>query len=200
MLSGRPPPLTSQAVAALATTHFNFTTISESSVKSLHGYYDRNYYLQGRYQGGYQGGSHGQFVLKMFNPLSTPYRSVEGIIKVMKHLSSRGFVCPDPVVSRTGRELIELSTSELLGEVSGDQTERRYPVSILSYIPGEVFNQVEQEFLSAELMTEVGEWMGRLDKELMVSALVVIQIVMLAHEVCFLRGGSSLFPSHSDIP
>lgn len=164
VLSGRPPALTSQAVSALVTTHFNFTSITESAIKSLPCYYDRNYYIQGHRDTD----ERSEFILKLFNPLSTSYQCLEGIVQVMKHLSSCGITCPAPLISHTGRELIELSGAELLNEASSDNL-MKYPVCVLSYIPGEVFDQVDLKFKSAELISEIGELMGIIDRELLVS-------------------------------
>lgn len=106
------------------------------------------------------------------NPLSTSYEVVEGIIKVMKHLTSHKLPCPHPIASCKGNEQIELSGAELLsegGSYPGSDKERmKYPIYVLSFIPGQVFDHVDKKFLTPALLHEVGELLGKIDKELMV--------------------------------
>ena len=163
--AGRPPLLTNKAVSALATYYFNFNSVKESTVKVLPSYYDRNYYLEGKHAVD----NSRQFVLKLINPYSTSYQVIEGVIQVMKHLSLCGIACPHPVVSCTGKEVIKLSNTELLTHTnSQNEKSMKYPVFIVSFIPGEVFDHVDKKFLSPELISEVGEMMGKIDEELLV--------------------------------
>lgn len=168
VLSSRPPPLTNQEVSTLALTHFDLTNVLESDIRSLPSYYDRNYYLKGS-----KGGeSPSEFVLKIFNPQSTTLQHLQEIIHVLKHLFSCGITCSRPVVSCTGKELVQLCSAQLLNKTKDSGTDinaAKFLVCLLVYIPGEVFDLVDKKFLTANLIAEVGELMGRIDSELMVS-------------------------------
>ena len=163
VLSGRPPSLSNHTVAGLATTYFNFSSVAEYTVKCLPSYYDRNYYFQGQHNRD----SGREFILKIFNPLSMSYQSTETVVQVLKHLYSREMKCPYPLVSHTGRELIKLST-DILNPQAGESRTLEYPACILSYIPGEVISEVDKKFLTVELVSEVGELMATVDRELLV--------------------------------
>ena len=160
----RPPSLTAQSVARLLTTYFGFTEVSEPSIKSLPSYYDRNYYFKGKHEAV----DHCEYILKVMNPTSTAYKVVDGIIDVMKHLHSNGFPCPQPIIPD---KLIELSEEELSGKKCHEENGIKYPIFALSFIPGEVFSGVNQDFRTPELFREVGKLLGRLDKDLLVSSI-----------------------------
>lgn len=167
VLSGRPPSLSSQAISTLVCTHFNFTNVSQSDIRPLPSFYDRNYYLKGnndRHSGQ-------EFVLKLFNPLATTAQCMEGVNQIMRHLSSRGVLCPVPVVSGMGKDIIELSGVDLTHETkeSADSKTLNYPVCVLSYLPGETFDSVEIKYLTSTLFNGIGELVAKMDKEMMVS-------------------------------
>lgn len=167
-VGGRPPLLTGQSVLKLLATYFKFGEVTD--IKSLPSYYDRNYYFQGKHESE----EDCEFVLKTINPIAATYEVIGGITAVMKHLHSSGFPCPLPIF---GGKLLELSATELMG-ISGEEEEERvtgeerkgmkYPVYVLTYIHGEVFNSIDKTFLTPNLFREVGEHSGRLDKELLV--------------------------------
>ena len=167
--AGRPPFLSNQQALMMIKKYFNFKEVCETSIKEFPSYRDRNYYFRGEYTDE----SHSEFVFKQSNPLSTTFEVMEGVNAVMKHLHSRNLKTPYPLASRTGNELIELSRSDLLAGSANAATDEdvrcnKYPVYVLSFIPGEIFDHVEKHSLTPKLLSEIGELLGKIDKELMV--------------------------------
>ena len=164
--AGRPPFLSTQQALAAIKKHFIFKEVDESSIKEFPSYRDRNYYFQGECTDE----SHSEFVFKQSNPLSTTFEVMEGVNAVMKHLHSRSLKTPYPLASKTGSDLIELSKSELLGsdDNSAEPECMKYPVYVLSFIPGEIFDHVSKALLTPKLLFEIGELLGKMDMELMV--------------------------------
>lgn len=167
--AGRPPFLSDQQALGIIKKYFNFKEVDKTSIKEFPSYRDRNYYFQGECADE----SHHEFVFKQSNPLSTTFEVMEGVNAVMKHLHSRSLKTPYPLPSQKGSDLIELSKSELLSntEVDDNVPGMKYPVYVLSFIPGEIFDHVDKSSLTPELLTEVGEFLGKMDKELMVRVL-----------------------------
>lgn len=165
---GRPPLLSTQEASEIIKKHFNFKKVNELSVKSFPSYRDRTYYFQGENPDE----SYHEFVFKLSNPLSTSLDVMEGVNEVMKHLNSHSLLSPYPLASHTGKELIELSSAELLyntDHIQSDQKKKmKYPVYVLCFIPGQIFDHVDKAILTPALLSEVGELLGRIDKELMV--------------------------------
>lgn len=165
---GRPPQLSNQDAAAIIRKHFNFKNVDELSIKAFPSYRDRNYYFQGEHTDK----SNYEFVFKLSNPLSTTFDVMEGVNGVMKHLSTHSLLSPYPLPSHTGKDLIELSSAQLLSQESGDhdddEKKMKYPIYVLSFIPGLIFDHVDKKFLTPSLLHEVGELLGKMDKELMV--------------------------------
>ena len=162
--NGRPPLLSIQEVSEIIKKYFNFKEVDVLSIKSLPSYRDRTYYFQGENPDE----SNHEFVFKLSNPLSTPLDVMEGVNEVMKHLNSCSLHSPYPVASNTGRALVELSSAELLSDSNHSDKKMKYPVYILSFIPGQIFDHVEKEILTPQLLGELGELLGKIDKELMV--------------------------------
>lgn len=226
--AGRPPVLSAEEVSRIVTEYFNFSSVRQDTLRQLPSYCDRNFYFQGE-----RGEDEGQeFILKLSNPLSTSYGVVKGIIRVMKHLTSCGIVCPCPLPSETGGDLLQLSTTELKNSAGSEESDiskcqlssaelknsnseelcraelkkdsdsivkcqlrdtnskentkqelssveakdcgseentLKYPVYLLSFIPGQIFDHVDKKYLTPALLYEIGELLGKIDKELMVS-------------------------------
>lgn len=165
--AGRPPLLTHKAVSTLVKRYFNFTKVSEHTIKTFPSYSDRNYYFQGENPSERDC----EFILKIINS-TTSYQAIDGIVNVMKHLNSQNLPCPGSLDSRTGENSIQLLRTELLSEpctssADSDNT-MKYPVYVLKFVPGKLFDDVEKEFLTPALLQEVGSLLGKMDKELLV--------------------------------
>ena len=173
ILASRPPLLSNQTVAHLVAAHLGFTDVSETTIKTLPSYYDRNYSFQGRIKDS----SSETYILKIVNPASTSYEVISGIVDILIHLYSCGFPCPKPVLHD---RLMELSESELTGmcekTTSESQTTEccegknttKYPVMVLTYINGHEFDRIERKLKTPDLLHEIGQLMGKMNKELMV--------------------------------
>lgn len=162
---GRPPSLTNEESSKVITRHFNFKEANDASIKTFPSYRDRNYFFQGESTES----SDNEFVFKLSNPLSSSFSVMEGVNEVMRHLNSRSLQCPYPLSSHTGKDLIQLSSAQLKGSADDeDEKAMKYPVYVLSFIPGEIFDHVDKRYLTPELLYEVGELLGKIDKELMV--------------------------------
>lgn len=173
---GRPPHLSTKKVSEIIKKYFNFKEVNELSVKSFPSYRDRTYYFQGENPDE----SNYEFVFKLSNPLSTSFDVMKGVNEVMKHLNSHSLLSPYPLASHTGAELVELSSAELLSNsdhTQSDQKKMKYPVFVLSFIPGEIFDHVDKAILTPALLSEVGELLGKIDKELMVWTLIGLPVV-----------------------
>jgi Ser/Thr protein kinase RdoA (MazF antagonist) len=55
-------------------------------------------------------------------------------------------------------------------ELKDAENAMKYAVYVLSYIPGKIFDHVDKQCLTPALLHEIGELLGKIDKELMVSA------------------------------
>ena len=188
---GRPPSLSNKSVSEVVRKHFNFKTVDQNSVKTLASYDDRNYYFRGEHL--YRDGH--EFVLKLNNPLCTSFEEMEALACVMKHLDSCNlkFSTPFPVTTKEGRNVIQLSSKELMVVTdeqlcssptgtcvdsstmnNGDDSiegvgDVSYHVSVLSFIPGCVFDGIDKTLLTSAMLFQVGEMIGIVDKELRVS-------------------------------
>lgn len=160
---GRPPSLTNEESSTVIARHFNFKEVNEASIKAFPSYRDRNYFFQGESTKS----SDNEFVFKLSNPLSSSFSVMEGVNEVMSHLNSHSLQSPYPLSSRTGKDLIQLSSGELRGSTD-DEKSMKYPVYVLSFIHGEIFDHVDKRYLTPELLYEIGELLGKIDMELMV--------------------------------
>lgn len=166
--------LSGESVAVLVRRVFPFLRVYESSVKQLQGYDDRNFYFRGvhesttRESGDCEAGD--EYILKVSDP-STTCECADGQNCLMKFLKGRGFNCPCPVESRSGRETEVLSESELLGGEPPLRVTRKpkFCTRVLSYVRGEVVGGGME--LSPELGYSMGEYVGRMDAALQVRGL-----------------------------
>lgn len=168
---GRPPEVSSEATAALITKYFPFKHVSLVSLKTLPSYDDRNIYFSGvlEEEGGQCGGER-PFVLKLFNCITTNVDILHGITAIMQHLSERCFPNCCPIASRRGDYVISLSDSEMYGVGrEGPRSGVRYPVRVLTFLPGEVMDKLEKRFMTPELSFSVGDLVGRMNLALQVS-------------------------------
>ena len=180
--AGRPPSLSPRAVCKLVHKYFNVKNLVEDSVKAFPSYNDVNYYLQGELLDDSQCT---EFVLKLANPVYTGFPVIKGLNKLMYHISSRfKFATPCPIVGRTGTDIVLLTAEQMVvnevDEESYDNTNKKssnvnymeYPVCLLPFIRGEVFDAVDKQYLTPAVLREVGETLAMIDKELKVHACV----------------------------
>lgn len=179
LASGRPPSLSPEAVCDLVRRQFNVSAIQDS-VKSLPSYEDKNYYLRGKVPDC----NYSEFVLKVSNPVYTSFPVVKGLNDLMYHISSKKFKfsTPYPLLSSDGRGILQLASDELSLDTNGldgvlpndtaIKQEMKYHLRLLPYIPGELFDHVEKQHLTPQLLNDVGEVLATIDKELKVIELI----------------------------
>lgn len=189
--AGRPPSLSANAVCKLVTRYFKVKNAVEDSVKAFPSYDDVNYYLQGEHLES----KSTEFVLKVGNPVHTSLPVTKGLNKMMHHISSKGFnfLVPYPLLGNTNTDLLSLTAGEMtlngsvnstaggnikdeeLLEVNFEdvamppQGKLEYHVRLLTYVPGELFDNVDKKYLTPTLLRDVGETLGIMDKDLKVT-------------------------------
>lgn len=188
--AGRPPSLSPEAVCKLVSKYFNVRNIVEDSVKALPSYDDVNYYLRGE---AVDDSQCTEFVLKVANPVYTSFPVIEGLNKLMCHVSSSGFkfATSCPIISRAGTDIISLTveqmgldgSSEASTNSNCNSANMTYPVRLLPFIPGEVFDAVDKQYLTPAVLSEVGETLAMIDKELKVGMIVDMHLIILRYLV-----------------
>lgn len=186
---GRPPELSKLGVSTVVCRYFKFSAVNEDSVKSLPGYDDRNYYFEGTTLAG----RNGQFIFKVFNCVHSSFSEIEGCNKLIRTLQATGILRQVPERSRAGPDTIQLKLSNLgnnvssnietviatdhnienssgkhLVTVSGLDDSILYVVSILSFVPGVLLDNIDKKYLVHEVIWEIGTKMALMDKELKV--------------------------------
>ena len=183
--AGRPPSLSSAAVAKLVKEYFYFQHIDEQSVKQLPSYDDRNFYFRGTVAPGTAANisssmSLGEYVLKLNNPLLASYDVLKGINDLLNHLHLKGFTkCNQPLAGREGGDLLKITKDKLLEYESHleptenvDQSSKytcTFFLRVLTFIPGECFDKVDKHCLTPRLLYDVGHCIGSAEAILQVS-------------------------------
>jgi hypothetical protein len=172
--AGRPPSLSSAAVAKLVKEYFYFRHVDEQSVKQLPSYDDRNFYFRGTMTPELEPAtsvsssifSDGEYILKLNNPLIVSYDVLKGINDLLNHLHAKNFTkCNQPLASREGGDLLKITKNKLLeyeGSMeTGDKSgECAFFLRVLTFIPGECFDKVDKHFLTPRLLYDVGHCVG----------------------------------------
>ena len=185
---GRPPSPSSAAVVKLAKEYFCFQDVDEYSVKQLPSYDDRNFYFRGSMAPelatniGSKPSGETEYVLKLNNPLLASYDVLKSINALLNHLHAKGFTkCNRPLANREGADLLRITREKLLEygchmETLGDMEEssvelleHTFFLRILTYIPGECFDNVDKCYLTPQLLYNVGHCIGSADSILQVS-------------------------------
>ena len=146
-------------------------------VKKMPSYVDRNVYFRGNIAGKFMGPrwkeTINEFVLKITNA-SVSYEDTIGLNSAMKHLYSKGFQCPYPLASRSGKETEVLNENQLLkGEFGSPESrgeENEFCARVLFFIPGEMMDKIDQVYVTPRLMYELGQYIGSIDAALQVRA------------------------------
>lgn len=163
MAQGRPPDLSSEVASLLITQSFPFKNVFTSSFKSLPSYYDRNIYFEGVRET--ESCEETRFVLKISHS-DIASDIIDGLNAMMLYLNKKGFPNCCPIASRGGSYAVAVSENQLLGK--DKESAVKYAVRILTYIAGEVMDEVEKQFMTPELSYSVGCLAGRMDLELQV--------------------------------
>lgn len=183
--TGRPPSLSSAAVAKLIKKHFYFHHVDEHSVKHLPSYDDRNYYFRGTVTTqptatsvSSSMSSCGEYVLKLNNPLIASYNVLRGINDLLNHLRANGFTkCNQPLANREGGDLLKITKDKLLEYESHLESKENVDKSgectfflrVLTFIPGECLDKVDKRWLTPRLLYDVGHCVGTAEAILQVA-------------------------------
>lgn len=178
--AGRPPALSNAAVAKLVTEFFRFKAIDELSVKQFPAYDDRNFYFRGTLEEGARPfdtptadadqkaakNFEKEYVLKLGNPLFASYEVLKGTNALLNHLHGNGCNwCIRPLVGRGGADVLVLAR-EKLGEYDSTlvlpekMVEPNIHLRVVTFIPGECFDEVEKRYLTPRLLYDVGHRVG----------------------------------------
>ncbi len=165
---GRPPALSTKDLSGVVIKYFNFENFQEDSVQNFPAYEGRNYYFRGKCPE--ELGS--EFVIKLMNPEYNSFEEVRGMVDFMGHIHSCRFPysTPHALASKEGPAVILLSHNELMRDSTAvnQSNNLKYPVSVFSYVKGEVFDHVEKKFLTSTLLNEVGRMIGTFHKDISV--------------------------------
>ena len=196
---GRPPQLPLKAITAIICRYFNFKEVYANSIKEFPSYDERNYYFRGESLNAksceyvLKLGNPLAVNLDVAIGLNSIMKHLSscGFLTPYPQLSKSG----SDAIQLTGAELkvisedfneyppSELKNAKSNSEVSDTITNGSfcsgkeeskssfmYVIRVFSFIPGQLFDNVEKRFLTPGLMYTTGETLGRLDKELMVSS------------------------------
>ena len=146
-------------------------------MKQLESYDDRNFYFCGDLEQEVLGDgtmfTSREFAFKLSNPLLASYEVTEGQNVIMRRLNQKGFNCPLPLKGRKGSEIENVSESRLMEAQTNNSvhgSERMFCARVLTFIPGELLDKVDEQCLSPQLLYDVGNFIGRMDVELQVTA------------------------------
>lgn len=163
---GRPPSLQAKVVDTVLCKYFHFKKVLEDSIKPLPSFEDHNIYFEGETTNS----TCSEFVLKLSNPMCTPTEVIKGINAMMKYVQECKFkfLTSYPLPSENGTDVVHLTAKELAGEGKSTQSELQYHVQVFPFIAGEVLDSVGKQYMTPTLLQEVGEMIGKLNKELKV--------------------------------
>ena len=169
---GRPPDLSQSEVSSVVCKYFNFSAVDKESVKALVGYDDRNYYFQGTNLVG----KTNRFIIKISNNVHISFLEVEGCCEIIQALHAGRIIRQAPEKSRSDQAVVQLHFNDLkqsCGNGLGKETppglnDMTYAVSILSFVEGELFDEIDKKYLVPEVMKDIGVKLGTMDKILKV--------------------------------
>ena len=183
--TGRPPALSNIAVAKLIQQIYPFDYVDESSVKQLPSYDDRNFYFTGvpSHTDALEMIKPKEYVLKIFNCLNNTIEVVRGVSALMEHLNDKCFSGAEQMKSRKGvcigaiaeRDLCEYVVDETMEGVCESEREKgtkSYCIRVIRYLPGELLVSIAKESVSARLLYDVGNYLGKIDAALQVSIVI----------------------------
>lgn len=196
--AGRPPNLSNKSIIKLLKETFPFKHINDGTIKALPSYDDRNYYFKGELEhpqleenlkascsdstSSAACSQEQEYVLKVNNPVFASFDVLKGINVILRRLCAKGFSCIRPLCSRNNSDAIEVEGKELLkfGDLEEEGADipeatktNKFVVRVMTFIPGEMFDEIEKRFVTPKLLYEVGKYIGRVCEEIQVLFLVL---------------------------
>lgn len=169
----RPPLPKPQVLSSLVCSLFPFRELDCGTVTSLQSYDDRNVFFQGRPEYSYLQAfpklrPENGFVAKILRQrcVSEGQRELEGQMMAAEFAVRQGCVCPQPIRSKRGHLLEEVTTKQLAPEENVAQGNGgSYYLSIVSFIPGVTMRNVKK---TPQVLKEYGRALGKLNHALKV--------------------------------
>ena len=166
----RPPLPKPHVLKSLACSLFPFKEFDCGSVKSLGSYDDRNIFFEGHLESGYLQAfpkllPENGFVSKILRRrlVSEGLQELEGQMMAMEFAAQRGCVCPQPIRSRSGKVLEEVTFQQLALEQNSMQqggSDGSYYFGIITFIPGVTLRNVKK---TPQVLREYGRALGKLN-------------------------------------
>ena len=177
--------------------YFPFKSFEEQSVRKLEGYESRNYEFVGELRQSATSLLHSagvstnqKFILKVLNWRdSKDINIVDGLTKLTKFLRERNFDCPYPVPCVEGEDMLVVKHTDLVPYISEEFTVKEnglcnnakpllvcddkttsdvfYIARVFVFVEGELLGYNSSD--SPALLHEFGAYIGRMNKEMMVS-------------------------------
>jgi len=162
-----PPVISNERVAQIVQAHYTVSSIDPSSIKLLHGYEDRNYYIKEFCTDAENSNSSKEYVFKVMNQKDSQFPDLfDALSKLMFFINAEGLNCPlplQPVDVPEGKFIIHLKKSYMLeAKMKMDIT---YVGFLLTYVPGVPISEVE---CSPKFLYSIGEFVGKLSTLLQV--------------------------------
>lgn len=189
--AGRPPSLSNAAVAKLVKDFFPFKAVDELSVKQFPSYDDRNFYFRGTLEEAPSWEPSAtcaantdpksaedfekEYVLKLGNPMFASYEVLNGTNALLNHLHAKGFTrCICPLVGRAGADVMVIARERLREydstlEVPEKMPEPNVHLRVVTFIPGECFDEVDKHYLTPRLLYDLGHCMGNVNSIMQVN-------------------------------
>ena len=180
--AGRPPSLSNAAVAKLVKDFFPFIAVDELSVKQFPAYDDRNFYFRGTLKEAptwersatctkdtnpkAADSFEKEYVLKLGNPLFASYEVLRGTNALLNHLYANGCTrCIRPLVGRAGADVLVIAREKLREYdntlvLPEKMVEPNIHLRVVTFIPGECFDEVDKHYLTPRLLYDLGHFMG----------------------------------------
>ena len=206
--AGRPPSLSHATVAKLVKDFFPFKAVDEQSVKQFPAYDDRNFYFRGTLEEGAPAWKPSatptteadpkavenfkkEYVLKLGNPLFASYEVLKGTNALLNHLHANGCTwCIRPIVGRDGADVFVIAKEKLREydstlELPEKIAEPNVHMRVVTFIPGECFDEVEKHYLTPRLLYDLGHRMGSANTVMQVNLCILYFWVLEAYELFF---------------
>lgn len=175
----RPPLPDPHVLSSLVCSLFPFKELDCGKVRSLHSYDDRNVFFAGRPEHSYLQSStlrpENGFVAKILRRRYTSegLHELEGQMKAAEFVVRKGCICPQPMRSRRGLLLEEVTTEQLApeGNAARGSGAGSYYLSVVSFIPGVTLDKVKK---TPQVLKEFGRAIGKVNYAMKVCAAKVL--------------------------
>ena len=198
-----PDSIPHHLLVQLIRKYFPFQSIGLDSFNKLSSYCDAMYYFTGTLAAP-KARQEEEFVLKLLNPEDSKDLDIQdGLARLGRHITGKGFTCPCPVQSHAGNlvvlqrsTLLEYLSTGIMGDLvnitgADSSDEPRCCVSVYGYIPGKIDSDGVMEH-SPQFLHKTGSYVASLDKQLMVITytypiyiyIIALSLLTLLLDIC----------------